>query len=227
MGEYKFWYIKIVIYNYLKECIMANISDRYTRKNFLYNINSLNNLKSILEHGILSKNELIRRNISYQDLSNHSVQDKRDCKYVLNRRTLHDYANLYFDARNPMLFNLVSNKNINELCVLCVDKRVLDIPGTVVTDMNAAALLAVFENPEKALERLDFDRIFARSWYDEDRLEMESKKKIKCAEVLVYNHIEPQYIKGILVPNDNAKQLALSLGLNLRINIDNDLFFGR
>ena len=56
---------------------------------------------------------------------------------------------------------------------------------------------------------------------------MESKKKIKCAEVLVYNHIEPQYIKGILVPNDNAKQFALSLGLNLRINIDNDLFFGR
>ena len=160
MGEYKFWYIKIVIYNYLKECIMANISDRYTRKNFLYNINSLNNLKSILEHGILSKNELIRRNISYQDLSNHSVQDKRDCKYVLNRRTLHDYANLYFDARNPMLFNLVSNRNINELCVLCVDKRVLDIPGTVVTDMNAAALLAVFENPEKALDRLNYDLIF-------------------------------------------------------------------
>lgn len=160
MGEYKFWYIKNVIYNYLKEYIMANISDRYARKNFLYNINSLNNLKSILEHGILSKNELIRRNISYQDLSNHSVQDKRDCKYVLNRRTLHDYANLYFDARNPMLFNLVSNRNINELCVLCVDKRVLDIPGTVVTDMNAAALLAVFENPEKALDRLNYDLIF-------------------------------------------------------------------
>lgn len=55
MGEYKFWYIKIVIYNYLKECIMANVSDRYARKNFLYNINSLNNLKSILEHGICLK----------------------------------------------------------------------------------------------------------------------------------------------------------------------------
>ena len=49
MGEYKFWYIKIVIYNYLKECIMANISDRYTRKNFLYNINSLNNLSNNLQ----------------------------------------------------------------------------------------------------------------------------------------------------------------------------------
>lgn len=170
---------------------------------------------------------MIRRSISYQDLSNPSVQDKRDYKYVLNRRTLHDYANLYFDAKNPMLFNLVSNKNINELCVLCVDKRVLDIPGTVVTDMNAAALLAVFENPEKALERLDFDRIFAKSWYDEDRVVMENKKKTKCAEVLVYNHIDPYYIRGIIVPNENAKQFALSLGLNLRINIDNDLFFGR
>lgn len=205
---------------------MANISDRYTRKNFLYNINSLNNLKSILEHGILSKNELIRRNISYQDLSNHSVQDKRDCKYVLNRRTLHDYANLYFDARNPMLFNLVSNKNINELCVLCVDKMVLDIPETVVTDRNAAAFLAVFEKPENAFDRLNYDLIFARYWNDGDELSTYHKKQIKCAEVLVYNRIDPQYIKGVLVPNENAKQLALSLELNLNVKVDNDLFFG-
>ena len=204
---------------------MGNVSDRYTRKKFLYNINSLNNLKSILEHGILSKNELNRRNIYYQDLSNPSVQDKRDYKCVPNHGSLHEYANLYFDARNPMLFYLVSNKNVDELCVLCVDKSVLDIPGTVVTDRNAAASLAVFEKPENAFDRLNYDLIFARYWNVGDELSTYHKKQIKCAEVLVYNRIDPQYIKGVLVPNENAKQLALSLNLNLNVKVDNDLFF--
>ena len=83
---------------------------------------------------LLKKNALLN-----EDLSNPSVQNRRECKKVPNHRPLHDYANLYFDARNPMLYYLLSQRGVDELCVLCIDKKVLDLPETVVTDRNAAA----------------------------------------------------------------------------------------
>lgn len=46
-------------------------------------------------------------------------------------RPLHEYVNLYFCARNPMLFRI---KDLHlELCVLQIDTNVLDLPGVVIT----------------------------------------------------------------------------------------------
>ena len=39
-------------------------------------------------------------------------------------RPLHTYANLYFDARNPMMY--VRKHEHESTCVLCVDPAVLD-----------------------------------------------------------------------------------------------------
>lgn len=49
-------------------------SEKYTRVDVLYNINELNNLLSIFKYGLLSKNNLRRRNIKSVDLSNPEVQ---------------------------------------------------------------------------------------------------------------------------------------------------------
>src|SRR5712691_2607983 len=47
------------------------------------------------------------------------------------------YVNLYLCARNPILYKRQSRHA--ELCVLRIDPRVLDLPGVVVTDGNAAS----------------------------------------------------------------------------------------
>ncbi len=52
---------------------MCRVSDRYTSIYCLYNINSLSNLKSIMQYGILSKNLLKKLNIQNTDISNLSV----------------------------------------------------------------------------------------------------------------------------------------------------------
>lgn len=206
--------------------ILTLISDKFIMIEFLYNINDLSNLKSIFKHGILSKNTLKKRNIvQYADLSNKDVQKRRDNKIIPNHGFLHDYANLYIDARNPMMFFEISNKNINELCVICVDKRVLDLKGTIISDQNAASQLAYFSEPEKALEYVNFKMIFAKDWNDTDYGNYIKKKAIKCAEVLVPNEIPVEYLLKIKVANEQAQKNVEAFNINVLIEVDKEIFF--
>jgi len=66
------------------------------------------------------------------------VQDRRRGKRVPNGDLLHSYANLYFHARNPMMYYLVSNGH-DDLIVVRVSPAVLDLPDTVLTDGNCAS----------------------------------------------------------------------------------------
>lgn len=206
---------------------MNNISDSYSCIECLYNINSLKNLKSIFDHGILSKNLLKKNALLNEDLSNPSVQNRRERKKVPNHHPLHDYANLYFDARNPMLYSLLLNRGVDELCVLCIDKKVLDLPETVVTDRNAAAELAVFISPDKAISQLDFQMIFAKYWNDEDVSRMVDKKQVKCAEVLVLDKVPVEYIISIKIGSRKAKEKVEELNFGVPVVLDEELFFNK
>lgn len=64
------------------------------------------------------------------------VQARRENKQIPGAGKLHDYANLYFDAHNPMLSKLRARND--DLCVLRVDAKVLELPEVVVTDRNTA-----------------------------------------------------------------------------------------
>lgn len=62
----------------------------------LYNITSLENLRSIAARGILC-HELAAR-VAHEDVADHGVQERRD--------GLHQYASLYLNPRNAMLSRL-------------------------------------------------------------------------------------------------------------------------
>ena len=53
--------------------LMSKISEKYTQINCLYNINSLKNLKSIMNYGILSKNLLKNKAPLLQMNGNYSL----------------------------------------------------------------------------------------------------------------------------------------------------------
>lgn len=207
---------------------MANVSEKYTRVQFLYNINSLKNLKSIFESGLLSKNQLkdsfARQSV---DLSNPDVQNRRDHKEVANHGELHDYANLYFDARNPMMYYITCHQDIEDLCVICFHKKVLDLEGTIVTDRNAATELALFETPEQGLNNIDFDLVFAPVWNDPDYIKKANKKAIKCAEVLVWNKIPAEFVVKVKVATAEARRKAQNLWLPVPVEVDEYMFFKR
>lgn len=204
---------------------MSLISDEYNMIKYLYNINDLENIRSIFQNGILSKNELRRRNIYSKDISNLKVQEIRNDKYIPNHKALHDYANLYFNPRNPMMYYLINNYNLNDLCIICVDKKVLDLKDTVISDRNAASELAAFDDPRKAKRYLDFKRIFAKYWTDQNPVKQYENKQILCAEVLVIDKVPVQYLKGVIVCTKEAKNKIESMNIKIKVVINKELFF--
>ena len=97
-------------------------------------ITPISNLSSILEHGILS-NQLASK-IRHETVALEEVQERRDKKSVPGGLRLHHYANVYFDARNPMMYK--RRLMHEQLCVISVNDSVLDLPDVVVSDCNAA-----------------------------------------------------------------------------------------
>jgi hypothetical protein len=182
----------------------------------------LKNISSVLKHGILSFERAER--LVHDSVAMAEVQDKRDAKQIPGGLKLHQYANLYFHARNPMMYK--RKNEAHHLCVLRISITVCALERVVFTDRNAAGgdnWVRFFHPKQWAL--LDYDRIYARDWRDEDRFVYFDKKRKKCAEVLVPHLVEPRFLLGAYVVNDDTAARLRAVGFALPISVDPDLFF--
>ena len=179
------------------------------------------NMPSVLKHGILSFEMALK--IEHQSVALEEAQEKRDAKNVPGGLLLHQYANLYFHARNPML-----SKRRNEagnLCVLRVSTNVLALSGVVLADSNASSKYARFLAPWQ-WRYLVFDDIFAMNWkHPDDQIAEWRHSARKCAEVLVPHRVDVEFLVGSYVVDEAAADRLNSLGFPLPIAIDPVLFF--
>jgi hypothetical protein len=188
----------------------------------LHYITDIANVPSILEHGILS-HRLVERLIGpHVTVASQEVQARRAGKRVWtgrSARALHDYANLYLDARNAMLYTLLRNRR-GDLTVLAVDPEVLDLAGVLVTDHNAASAARIRPAAE-GVEALDEAAVLATWWEDLDA------KQRRMAEVLVPDRVPPELVRLAHVPDRAAlTRLQARLGdRQLVIRVNRRLFF--
>lgn len=180
------------------------------------------NVPSVLQHGILSFERAAR--IEHHSVALEEAQEKRDARQVPGGLMLHQYANLYFHARNPMMSK--RRAEAANLCVLRVSTDILQIEGVVLADRNAAGgdRWVRFLHPRQ-WQVLDFDRIYAMDWRDADKFEYFDKKRKKCAEALVPHRVPPDYLSGAYVVNDAAARRLATFGFDLPVTVDADLFF--
>jgi hypothetical protein len=187
----------------------------------LHYITPLDNISSILSNGILCYER--SQKIKSVSVAMGVIQEKRERKVVPNGLPLHKYANLYFHARNPMLYRLQSQHG--NLCVLRIDIEVLDLPNVVISDMNASSdYVAFFPSPE-GLAYIDRELVFAEYWTDDIPFVYYRKKSIKCAEVLVPEKIPPNFIFGMYVSCEESYKKALGMNLHFSVSINSHLFF--
>ena len=177
------------------------------------------NVASVLSNGILS-HELAAQ-LEHHSVAMKAMQDKRDVKAVSGGLRLHQYANMYFHARNPML----SVRRNEDVCVLRVSTAALNVRGTVITDQNAASKYVRFYAPSQwAL--LDFDDIYARDWrHPDDEIQEWRHKSRKCAEVLIPHRVEATLLIGAYVVDAAADARLKQQGFTLPVDIDADFFF--
>jgi hypothetical protein len=178
---------------------------------------------SIIEKGILSHRRADK--VHHQTVALQEVQDRRARVVVPMGRPLHEYANLYICARNPMLLKR-SNFHL-EICVLRVDVNVIDLPEVVITDSNAASKYARFMAAPAGLSIVDKDRTFATWWTHEDQIEYWRHSAQKCAEVLVPDRVPAEYLVGAYVSCGRSRKALEQLASTLPIVVDPSMFFQR
>jgi hypothetical protein len=130
----------------------------------LHYITTISNVASIITHGILSHKSAAK--VRHTSIAMEEVQERRKKKIVPGGRPLHDYVNLYICARNPMLYVRLSEHQ--NLCVVQIHPDILDEPGVIITDCNAASDYARFAQAPQGLSIVDKDLTFAEYWTHPD-----------------------------------------------------------
>ena len=193
----------------------------------LYYMIYFKNLTSILKDGILSRNELIRREISFEDISNKSVQEKRhDRVDKIYHRPIHEYVPLYYLPKTPMLYSQ-QEMQMNILFFVVNTQKLLSNTHHVFSDGNAAGHESVFsknipDDPEI------YDVIRKGNWTNNWVADKVLKRKIQ-AEVLVYPKIELDFIKKIVCFNDVMLDKIKNAfpSLDIPVFVDKSLYFNK
>src|SRR5262245_51292971 len=110
-----------------------------------------------MERGILSHTSTV--GILHASIAMPEIQDRRTRVKVPGGRQLHDYVNLYFHARNPMMYKRRARHA--DMTVLRVSPTILDVPGVVITDGNASSDYIRFASGASGLAIVDRDRTYA------------------------------------------------------------------
>jgi len=177
----------------------------------LFYITHVKNIKSILEKGILSHNRVKELGIQSEAIYNKDVVAKRGAKTIPgDGRSLWSFANLYFQARNPMLFTVIRNKPVEEIAVIGVDKSILNRDDIFLATGNAASSqtdIVPISQKKKVLPIImkQIDRVY---WNEAD-----GSKRVIMAECLVPEFVPPQYIRSIYFGDYKTKyKVQESLG---------------
>lgn len=177
----------------------------------LYYITHINNIPSILKHGILSHALVEEQKVEFTPIYNSQIVTQRHHKRTPDGKNLWDFANLYFQARNPMLYRVVYEKGKNEIVILGVRPDVLNLPGAFISTGNAASAPSqILPAKEGIKEIYKIWKIITSEWWKE---EDGSKRKI-MSECLLPDRIPPEYLHTIYVANhtvaDKVKQFIRS-----------------
>lgn len=179
------------------------------------------NIPSIMCRGILCHKAAI--GVLHLSVALNDVQERREGKKIPNGLMLHDYVNLYFNPRNPMMY--LRRDKYREICVLSISPDVLSIPGAVVSDENAARDYVCFFDPMRDLDKLDFDSIYLKSWDHPEPYKKYMLKGRLCAEALIPNRVDYGYVQSAYVACTLVQEKLLESGFNKPININPDMFF--
>jgi hypothetical protein len=187
----------------------------------LHYIAPIGNLASVAIHGILSHRRA--QPLKHQSVAMQEIQDVRAKKRVPGGRALHEYANLYVNGRNPMLFK--RSAEFSDLVVLRVKVDVLDLPDVVVTDQNAASDYVRFAAAPLGLAIVSEEYTFAEYWtHPEDPIEQWRHKSRMCAEVLVPDFVPAKYITGAYAASASVLEKVSAI-VSLTATVNRKLFF--
>jgi O-acetyl-ADP-ribose deacetylase (regulator of RNase III) len=190
----------------------------------LYYITHVENLPSILQHGVLSHQKALDMSVSFTPIYDGDIVSNRSQKKTPAEKILWEYANFYFQPRNPMMYRVRNEQGIKNIAVIAIQSTILHRPGAFITDGNAANEPTKFYALDDGLKVLADQWIIIQNdwWKSEDG----SKRRI-MSECLVPEKVEPTAIHSIYVSQTETKErVAQLLGANaVPIIVEPHIFF--
>jgi len=181
----------------------------------LYYITHVDNIPSILKQGILSHALVERQKIKFTPIYDVQIVTNRQKRQVPSGKSLWDFANVYFQPRNPMLYRVIQRQK-NDVAILRISPKILNISGAYISTGNAAS------GPSEILPAKDgLDSIFQiwniinNEWWKEE----DGSKRQIMAECLIPDMIPAEYIDTAYVANhtvaDKVKQSIPSSAISV------------
>jgi len=169
----------------------------------LFYITHVENIPSIIKNGILSHGLIEARKISFTPIYDDEIVSNRKEKATPDEKSLWEYANVYFQPRNPMMYRVVHEKSKRELVVIGIKPGVLNMSRVFITDGNAANNPTQFFTRDDGLKAIEAQwKVIQSDWWNE----LDGSKRKIMAECLVPDCIPPDYIHTIFVADHEAKK---------------------
>jgi hypothetical protein len=185
--------------------IASNFKDKY-----FFHLTHLSNLENILDYGLLSTTEKIKRGIEHTNVASDGIQQTRSDMNVTccPWGKVHDYVPFYFCARTPMLLRILKSKCFEEpdFIFFAVSTKKLDNPNFIFTNKAANRRNEppqFYDCPSK-LSELNWQEILDKKWTPAN----ETAKHEKMAEALHYGQFDLINIDYIVVWNEEYKKLV-------------------
>jgi hypothetical protein len=198
-------------------------------KLWVFRIIHIDNLKDDLTNGLFCKTAN-KTSPTYVPIGSKEVIGKRDTKvvrchpdYVVN-----DYVPFYFSIRTPMLFNIKTGHGVpsypqKDIVYLCCRFKELacDNFNWCYTNGNAAVAITKFFSKFDDIDTdIDWHSINTTDFRDENADGDEDRIRKKHAEFLVRGHVPAEYIRKIVVLNQEVKENVEKILTQSASNID-------
>ncbi len=181
------------------------------RTRSVYHFLAIQNLPSVVTHGLLSKNEMQRSRLPYKSIAYDSIQSRRSSMRVTcgPRGVVHDYVPFYFCRRSPMLRAVLKNGWIqqHDIIYLKCPIIIIDRLSCVFTDASANTSIAphFFDDP-RHLDQIKWELVETLDWGSQyDKPGQVPIRRLKQAELLVHKKVDLACIEEIVVWNEEKK----------------------
>ena len=171
----------------------------------LYYITHIDNIPSILKNGILSHTLINKEDIKFTPIYDKQIVSNRAKKNAPNGKSLWDFANLYFQARNPMLYRVAIENGVDNLAILGINPNIIKKDNVFISVGNAASSASEIlpaKEGLKVIKQKEIWKIINSEWWRE---EDGSKRKI-MAECLVPEVVPSNFINTIYVANHKTAE---------------------
>jgi len=172
----------------------------------LFYITHIDNLSSILRHGIFCHERITREDIQFTPIYDEAIVAGRGERKVPDGRSLWSFANLFFQPRNAMLYRVLLEKSSEEIAILCVNPTLLNRSDIYIALGGAGSERSQIVSRSAGLKNISKLRKYIdREWWSD----VDDSKRLSMAECLVPDNVSPDMITTLYVASHELRERLL------------------